>query len=405
MTTLAVSPLLRHRNLRWLLTGSTVNIFGGAITPVALAFAVLDLGGSATELGIVEAVFAVCQVATSLVGGVLGDRVSRQVMMEGACAASALVVGLLAASVIVGFATIPLLTALGAVSGVLGALSQPSSRAMTRLVVPEPEIGRAVALRALLQTSAATAGYAVSGVLVSAIGSGWAIAVDAATYVVAAAIFARLEVPNERPPKASSVLADLGEGLREVLRHDWLWFLILQATLYHLFYGGVQSVLGPIVVGQGLSRSAWGLALAVLMGGFLVGNLVCLRWRPRRSLRVGVLLLAMTGLFPLSMALSDNLWPILAGALLHGLGLQIFSVFWETSINEHVPEEKLARVYSFDIVGSFIARPVGLVLTGPVATAAGFDAWLIVVACVVSGSSLVALTFPGVRRLEASDPT
>jgi MFS family permease len=387
------TSVLRHRNFRRL-------VFGSAITPVALAFAVLGLGGSATELGLVLAVFSVGQVTTTLLGGVLGDRVSRQLMMEGSAAASAVVECVMAALLITHVATIALLTVLGAVTAVLSALNQPSSSAMTRAVVPASDLARAVALRPLLRTSAATVGFAVAGVLVAVIGSGWAIAVDAGTFAFAAAAYSRLEVDGAPAPRGASMLAELGEGFREVLSHTWLWLLIAQALLYHLFFYGAQSVLGPVVVGQGISRAAWGAALAAGTAGTVAGSLVCLRWRPRRMLRSGLAGLALSGLFPLSMAVSRSIWPILAGSLLYGIGLQVFSVAWDLSIQQNVAEDKLARVYSFDTVGSFIASPVGIALTGPVAAAVGFRTWLIVVACVVSGSSLLVLASADVRRLE-----
>ena len=79
---------------------------------------------------------------------------------------------------------------------------------------------------------------------------------------------------------------------------------ILQALLYHLFYGGAQGVLGPIVVGNELGRAAWGWSLSVMMVGFVVGGLVTLRWRPRRPLLVGTWLLGLTAAFPAAMAWS-----------------------------------------------------------------------------------------------------
>ncbi|MEI7054504.1 MFS transporter [Nocardioides sp. CCNWLW239] len=398
------SPL-RHRNFRRLVTGTAASSLGNAITPVALAFAVLDLGGSATQLGLVEAVFAACQVVTTLAGGVLGDRVSRKLMMEGTAAISALVTGALAVTVILGIATIPSIAVMGGLAGIVAALNQPSAMAMTRVVVPDDELGAAVSLRSLLQTTASTIGYALGGVLVAAVGPGWAITVDALTFAIAAVAYAGMRVPHERPPHKASMLGDLAEGFREVMRHSWLWFLILQALLYHLFWSGAHSVLGPIVVGEGIGRASWGFALAALMAGFFVGGLFCLKFRPRRLLSVGVFFLAMTGLFPISMALSDTLWPILLGAFLHGFGLQVFDIFWQIAIQQEIPEEKLSRVYSFDIVGSFIARPVGLALVGPVAVAVGFEPWLLIVAAVISGSALMSISFAGVRRLERAPET
>jgi MFS family permease len=308
--------------------------------------------------------------------------------------------GLVAVLLVGGWATVPMLAAVGAVNGCLGALSQPSSSAMTRSTVPEELLSDAVALRGLLQTSAGVVGFALGGVLVAGVGPGWAIGVDAVTFAIAALCFAGLRVSPVRAEGSSpSFLSDLGEGLRETLRHTWLRLLIGQALLYHLVYGGAQSVVGPIVVGEGIGRSAWGLALAALMGGFVVGGLVCLRWRPRHGLFVGAALLSLTAAFPVAMALSDHLLPILLGAFVHGVGLQVFDVQWQVSIQENIAEDKLARVYSFDLVGSFVARPLGLALTGPVAEAVGFDRWLLVVGAIMGGTALLSLLSGDVRRL------
>jgi MFS family permease len=392
---------LRHREFRLLVSGTTTSSFGGAVTPVALAFAVLDLGGSASDLGLVLAALALAEVVTVLFGGVLGDRVARQLMMQGSATACAVVQAVVATLLITDNATIPLLAVGGVLIGCLHALSGPSSSAMTRLTVPREDLGTAVALRRLLQNGAQVLGFATGGLLVAGLGSGWAIAIDAATFVVAAACFALLRVPHApRDVTHRSMVADLGDGLREVLRHTWLWLLIGQALLYHLFYGGAQGVLGPIVVEDSIGRSAWGFALAALMAGFLVGGLLCLRWRPRRGLLVGTAFLSLTAAFPLAMATSDQLWVVMIGAFAHGFGLEIFSVNWDLSIQQNVAEDKLARVYSFDLVGSFVARPLGLAVTGPVAAAVGFDQWLVLVAAVMGGSSLVALLSRDVRALE-----
>lgn len=396
---------LRHRDFRLLVAGTATSSLGNAMAPVALAFAVIDLGGSAQELGLVVAAFALAEVVTVLFGGVLGDRVSRKVLMEGSAGACALVQAVLAAVLLTGAASIALLTAMGVVTGCLAALSGPSSQAMTRLTVPAAELASAVSVRRIGQTGSQIVGFSVGGVLVAAAGPGWAIAVDAATYAVAAGCYAALRGPHVRGVSAgASVLGDLGVGLREVLSRTWLWLLIGQALLYHLVYGGAQGVLGPIVVGDGFGRAAWGWALASLMAGFVVGGLLTLRWRPRHGLRVGVAMLSLTAAFPLAMAVSDQLVLVLLGAFVHGLGLEVFSVAWDLSIQQNVPEDRLARVYSFDQVGSFVFRPVGLALTGPVAEAVGYDRWLLVVAGVMAASSLLALLSRDVRRLERHAP-
>ncbi len=392
--------VLRRRNFRLLVIGAGTSSLGNAITPVALAFAVLDLGGSATSLGLVVAAFALAEVVTTLFGGVLGDRVPRQLMMQGASSGAALTQGFIAASLICGFSSIPLLAGVGAVNGVLGALSGPSSSALTPQTVPSEELAAAVTFRRLLQNGAQVLGFSIAGVLVAGLGSGWAIAVDAATFAVAAVCFHLIHVPPVAGAgKREPMFAEMRAGAVEVFRHTWLWVLIGQALLYHLFYGGAQGVLGPIVVKASLGEAAWGWALSALMVGFMLGGLVSLRWRPVHGLFVGTAFLSLTAAFPIAMALSDQLWVILLGALLHGFGLEIFSVNWDLSIQQNVPEDKLARVYSFDVVGSFIARPIGLAITGPIAAAVGTDRWLVVVGLVMGCSSLLALTSRDVQRL------
>lgn len=395
---------LRHAPFRWLVSGTTVNLLGAGVAPVALAFAVLDLGGGATELGLVIGLYALADVAAVLFGGVLGDRLPRTVMLQGSSTAAALVQGLVAAALIGGWATIPLLAGLGMVNGVLGALAQPSSSALTQQTVPSELLQKAISWRRIAQNTAMIAGTGVAGLLVVWVGSGWALAFDALTFAVAAALFSRVRVAPAPAPAREGLWRDVAAGFREVLRHTWLWLLILQALLYHLFYGGAQSVLGPIVVGDALGRPAWGWALSAMMLGFVVGGLVTLRWRPRRALYVGTWFLALTAAFPLAMAWSDSLAVVLLGAWLHGFGLEIFSVGWDLSIQENVAPDKLARVYSFDMIGSFIARPVGLVLTGPMVALVGAQAWLSVVGAVIVGSVLVAVTSSDVRRLERRQP-
>jgi MFS family permease len=391
---------LRHQPFRWLLAGSTVNSLGNSIAPVAIAFAVLDLGGSPTQLGLVVAAYALADVVAVLWGGVLGDRLPRTVMMRASNAAAAGVQGLVALSLIGGWGSLWLLAVGGALNGALGSLAGPSTQAVTPQTVPAAVLRQAITQRRLSQNVAMIAGGGAAGLLVAWIGTGGALAVDAATFLVAAGCFTRIHVPPLPAAPRRHAVAEARDGFREVVRHSWLWSLIAMALVYHLFYGGAQGVLGPIVVGDHISRAAWGYALSAMMAGFVLGGVLSLVWKPRRALLVGELFLVLTVCFPLAMGLSDSLAVVLAGAFLHGFGLEIFSVGWDLSIQENVPEQMLARVYSFDQLGSFIARPLGLALTGPMATAVGERTWLVVVAAAMAVAEIAPFLVRDVRRLE-----
>lgn len=395
-------PLLSPA-FRWLLAGRTVTSLGSAITPVALAFAVLDLGGSTTQLGLVVATYALVDVVTTLFAGVVGDRLSRTMVMQGTAVLAALSQGLVAVSLVGGWATIPLLAVISGVSGMLTALAGPSARAVVSQTVSADALPAAVSALRLSQNTAMVLGFSAAGLLVSWFGSGWAIGIDAATFAVAAGCYAAVRVPPLAPPAPESMLGDLRAGAVEVFRHTWLWVLIAQALVYHLVYGGVQGVLGPVVVSHDFGRAAWGWALGALMLGFMAGGIVTLRYRPSRMLLAGTAFLALTACFPLAMGLRLDLSLVLLGAFLHGLGLEIFSVNWDLAIQQNVPPDKLARVFAFDQVGSFVMRPLGLALTGPVAAAVGETRWLLVVAVVMGGSSLLALLPPSVRALRRPD--
>src|SRR5207245_4157956 len=71
---------LHEREFRLLFAGRTISMLGSAIAPVGLAFAVLDLTGSTSDLGIVLASRAIATIVLLLIGGVWADRVPRRVV-------------------------------------------------------------------------------------------------------------------------------------------------------------------------------------------------------------------------------------------------------------------------------------------------------------------------------------
>ena len=95
----ALAPL-RHRDFRWLLGGRFANFLGNAVAPVALAFAVLDLTGSVSDLGLVVGARSGTNVALLLFGGVVADRLPRAVVLRGSALAAAVTQAAVAALVL-----------------------------------------------------------------------------------------------------------------------------------------------------------------------------------------------------------------------------------------------------------------------------------------------------------------
>src|SRR5439155_9031863 len=83
--------VLRQANFRLLFAARTVSFFGSNLVPIAVAFAVLDMTGSATDVGLSFAARTLAQIATLLVGGLIADRLPPRRVMVGSETASLLV--------------------------------------------------------------------------------------------------------------------------------------------------------------------------------------------------------------------------------------------------------------------------------------------------------------------------
>ncbi|HVQ93425.1 MAG TPA: MFS transporter [Mycobacteriales bacterium] len=402
MTTIGTLAPLRHAPFRWLMAGRTISMLGNAVAPIALGFAVLDLTGSLRDLGLVVGAKSAASVVFLLAGGVIADRLPRRLVLAAASALAAVTQGLAAAAVFTGTATIPLLTVLALANGTVAAFTLPASSALLPQTVP-PEIRRqANAINRLGFNGAMISGAAAGGALVAVAGPGWGLAVDATTFALAAGCFALLRVSDVRHPAGARrrVLVDLREGWTEFAGHTWIWVVVLGFMVLNAVFAGAILVLGPAVADETFGRAGWGLVLAAQTAGAVLGAVIALRLRVRRLLLVGVASVASELLLVLGLALTPRVAVLLAAALLTGIGIELFAITWETTVQEHVPADKLARVYSYDALGSLLAVPVGQLAAGPAALAIGTEAALLAGAGLIGLAVVGMLASPDVRRLE-----
>jgi MFS family permease len=397
---------LRHPAFRLLLTGRTLSTLGNTIAPIALAFAVLDLTGSATDLGLVVGTRTLVNVAFLLFGGVLADRLPRHLMMVGASVLAAATQGAVAALILTHTATVPLLIGLSAANGMVSALTMPASSAILPQTVPPDERQQANALSRLFFNGAAIVGAPAGGAIVATVGPGWGIAVDAVTFLLAGACYAFLRVPRTATAAGRrGILADLLTGWTEFRSRTWLWAVVVGAAVMNACWSGALYVLGPTVANGTIGRQAWGFVLAAQTVGMIIGALIAMRLRIRRMLFFGTACTALMALPMLVLGVAPLVVPLVAAAFTAGVGLELFTVGWETTMQEHIAPEKLARVYSYDMVGSFVAMPIGEVTAGPVAQAVGIQGALIGAAALVLLAVLGILTSRDVRTLEHRAPT
>jgi MFS family permease len=375
------------------------------MAPIALAFAVLDLTGSASDLGWVLAASWIPQIVFILVGGVWADRLPRNVVMVGANVLSGAAQAAVAVLLLAGAAQLWELIALQVARGIAISFFFPASQGITPHVVEAEQLQQVNAVLQLSRTATNILGAAVGGAIVAATGSGWAIAFDAATYFASAALLARMRTRIRAQRTHSSFMRELAEGWNEFRSRTWLWVVVAAAAVGNMAWVGSQAVLGPVVAKESLhGATGWGIVIASESVGLVVAGIVALRWRPQRILLYGVFGLLTTPLLLVALAVPFSLPAVSAAAVIAGFGIELFNVYWVTALQQHIPDEVLARVNSYDALGSFVFIPVGLTLVGPLADAIGVSTTIWCAAALTTVTGLTALSSRDVRRLRRVDP-
>ena len=396
---------LAEREFRLLFLGRTVSFVGGSFGIIALAFAVLDLTGSKADLGYVLAARAVPTVAFLLVGGIWADRLPRHQVMVGSNLLSGASQATVAALLFSGHARVWQLAALAAVNGTSLAFFFPASSGIVPQTVPERLLQPANALLRLGLNGSAILGGAAAGLVVYATSPATGIAIDAASFVAAAALLAAMRLPRTLHMQSSNFVADLKLGWREFSGRAWLWAIVLQFGFVNAVQQGTEGVLGPAVSKQHFHGAAgWGLIGAAQSVGLVAGGILMLRLRPRRLLLVATLgfLLSVPLLFALAIPLP--LAAVLVLALAAGIGTETFGVLWDTTMQQEIPLDRLSRVSSYDALGSFALIPIGLAVAGPVAEAVGTRATLFAAGLISLSATLAVLFVEDVRVLRRREP-
>ncbi|MBA3866324.1 MAG: MFS transporter [Solirubrobacterales bacterium] len=395
---------LRTREFRLLFSGQAVSVLGDRMVAVALAFAVLEIGGSVSDVGLVLAAGTFPLLVTVLVGGVVADRASRRAVMVVADLLRVVSQGAMAALLIAGVAEVWMLALLAGVAGAATGFFGPASTGLLPEVVLVEQLQPANALRASAVSTGEILGPAVAGVLVAAAGAGWAIAIDAMTFAVSAACLVMLRIPARVAAQPRSFVADLREGWVAFRSRRWVWTFVAYFAIVNLLWGA-WGTLGPIVAERDFGgAAAWGTVLAAMGVGALAGSLLAARVKPSRPL----LFVALAdGLFALPLAFLAVTPPvplIACAALLSGAGMALAISVWESTLQRHVPGESLSRVSSYDWFGSLAFYPLGLAVWGPVAAAIGISASLWLAFGLAAAATLALLSVPDIRHLPAAAP-
>ncbi|MEV8068916.1 MFS transporter [Streptomyces sp. NPDC085995] len=394
-------PAWAGRNYTLLTAAAVVSGLGSSGALVAGAFAVLAVGGSATDVGLVAAARTVPLIVFLLVGGALADRLPRHRVMVAANALNCVSQALFAVLVLTGSAQVWQMAALSALGGTGQAFFSPAAEGMVLATVSGSRSGRAFAVFRMGVNGAGILGTGLGGALVAVAGPGWVLAIDAAAFAVAGALRAFLDVrgmPERRG--GAGLFADLRDGWREVVGRPWLWSIVLQFSVVNAMVAAAETVYGPLVARERLGGpQPWGLALSAFGVGTVLGGLLMTRWAPRRLLLVGVLAVLPLALPSAALAVPVPAPALVAVMLATGVSVEVFAVAWMSALHQEVPEEKFSRVSSYDWLGSISLVPLATAAAGPVQNAVGRPAALWGCSALVLLLTLAVLCVPDVRRL------
>ena len=395
--------LLGERDFSRLFTARLVSAFGTSMVFVALPFAVLELVGAdhPAPVGYVIASATGSQLLFQLFGGALADRGSRQRMMVAADVTAACAQGSMAALLLTGNASVPMLMALAAVMGISFSLHWPASVGLVPLVVKREQLQAANSLLSVANSTAMGLGAAAGGIIAATASAGWAIGIDACTFAASAALIARLRPrAQERSEQGSSLLRDVLLGWREFISHRWLWAIVAQFSVLVMGFQATYAVIGPIVAEQSMGGvEDWGYIAAAFGAGLLVGGLLAMRLQLRRPMLVGVLGCFGLALLPYSLMGPSPLAVVAGAGFLAGVGIELFGVYWNTALHTHVAPAVLSRVSAYDVVGSMALAPVGEVFAGTLVASIGAPTTLWYATLLIIVPTLAVLVVPEVRQL------
>jgi MFS family permease len=357
---------------RWYFGAMSVSALGSAMATLAVTFAVLELGASAAELGVVLAAGTVPAVLLVLVGGVAGDRWDRRSILIGTDVVQGLTMLVLAVLLLSGHAHIWHFLVGELVGGACMAFIGPTAVGLMPTLVGEDQLQSANSLRMTSWNVSSIVGPPLAALLVAAGSPGWALAANALSYAVSGLLMLRLPRSRGAVRAGGTALADLREGWTAFTSRRWVVLMVASFAAYQATVLPAIFVLGPVLSEENLNgATSWALVLSARAIGALVAGMLLLRWRPRRPLVTASTMVLLDVPFLLSLAFGAPVAVVALSAVISSAGVLGSDTVWESTLQANVPADVLSRVSSYDWFGSMLINPLGFALIGVVSHLVG----------------------------------
>jgi MFS family permease len=384
----------RTPQYRILAAALIISLLGAGTWIVALVFQVKDLGGTPIDLSFVATLNAVGLIASVLVAGVVADRIPQKWILLTVEVTKAACFGVAAYLGLTGVVEVWHLAVLSLVLGIVDGFFYPAYSALLPAILPAEELLPANGIEGMLRPTIYQAvGPLLASVVIAAASPAMAFLLAGVLQLFAAAGLLWLRttaVRRELVDRAGrhpllTMVDDIREGVRYMVRTPWFLGTLLYACLWVLVMLGPIEVLLPFAVTDqtGGGAGSYALVLAAWGVGGALGSLVVASFKlPRRYLSVMNLAWGFGTLPLVVIGFTNQLWVMVIAVFVVGVGFAWGQVIWGTLLQRRVPPEMLGRVSALDFFVSLALMPISMALAGPVGEAVGFG-WTFLVAGII----------------------
>jgi len=361
------------RNL-WLAT--TLSLFGDFFSYIAIAWLVLQLTGSSILLGSVLVVQALPRAVLMMVGGALADRLTPRLTMLGSMALRAAFVAPLAVLVLTGRVQMWQVYGIAFVFGVVDAFFMPARQSILPRVVPDRDLEAGNAVLNVTAQASVILGPVLGGLIVQALGTGWAFAADAASFAIGLVFVLLLPTVSASTAAVGPRMAagGLSGQIMDGLRYAWsdvgIRVMLIVIAVIDFAANGALGVGLPTMAhgkfaagasGLGILFGAWGIgATAGALGSGFVAP-------PKRFGWMIVFIAAWLGILVGGVGLVPSLVPAAALMGIAGIGTGVVNTYGVSWLQRRTDPAMQGRVMSIVMLASMGLTPVSYAVSGPIA--------------------------------------
>jgi MFS family permease len=392
-------------NLRKLVAARFLSNLGNGLGPIAIPFGVLALPNTnGTSLSMVWFANMLPLVGFTLIGGVIGDKFPRAQLVGGADILLGILVLANGITLISGHGALWIFIAVGFVGGFLNAIWYPSMGALTSDLADEKILKESNSSIMLSSNIAMIIGTSIGGGLVALYGAGWAIAIDGISFILAGLVVysLRKHTPVAKP-SSESTLHELKSGWKEFKSHKWIVAIVGASMILFACERSIYSIIGPLVAKENLGGpKPWAFILSIWSIGSVIGVLVAGKLKPKYPIRFALMMQFPSILWALALGNTQSILLIAMASFTLGIAMDLFYVFWITTIQQHVAKESLSKVLAYDAWGSMAMTPLIMGITGPITEYFGTRNTLNVISIICFFALALPFLVKEVRDIQAS---